>query len=416
MTVGSKPPVQGEDHCLKPPDGSPQESLQQKGSPTGTPVQPSKKAKAQSSSAFSGQVDMDVAIVTARAADEEMLSPEQPEKGRPFSNPDVNQESAARKISYKDSFLRNGAPLEILEGDYLMLDESDDENGEDDPECPTIRIKKRTNAIICNRWRRAITFRVLGKNFPFVFVHRRVQRMWAKTGGMKVGDIGNGYFQASFDSQLDHDRALYGGPWTIEDHYIVAEPWRLDFDTINRTVVWVRLPRLPLAYFDEDILTDIWNMLGRVEKIDYNTANGFRGNYARICVEIDLRKKLVSKYRIKRRVRRVEYEGLHIVCYDCGMYGHLAEACPQRKPAEKISIEDQAKTPNTSQASQEIRPEILEDYGPRMLATRPKMRNIQQQNRKSEDKKKETVAAVETKASGSRFSALEAEEMEIQET
>ncbi|CAL1369383.1 unnamed protein product [Linum trigynum] len=143
--------------------------------------------------------------------------------------------------------------------------------------------------------------------------------MWAKTGGVKVGDIGNGYCQVVFDSQLDHVRALYGGPWTIDDHYIVSEPWRLDFDpdydSINHISAWVRLPRLPLAYFDEEILVDIGNRLGKVHKIDYNTANGFRGNYAWICVEIDLRKKMVSKYRLKRRFRRVEYQGLHVVCF-----------------------------------------------------------------------------------------------------
>ncbi|CAL1414866.1 unnamed protein product [Linum trigynum] len=96
--------------------------------------------------------------------------------------------------------------------------------------------------------------------------------MWAKTGGLIVGDIGNGYFHATFDSQLDHDRTLYGGPRKIEDHYIVSEPWRLnfdlDFDNINRSTIWVCLPCLPLAYFDEDILLDIGNKIARAEKID----------------------------------------------------------------------------------------------------------------------------------------------------
>ncbi|CAL1407589.1 unnamed protein product [Linum trigynum] len=204
--------------------------------------------------------------------------------------------------------------------------------------------------------------------------------MLAKTGGIRVGDIDNGYFQATFDSQLDHDQALYGGPWTIEEHYIAAEPWRIDFhpnfDTIDRALVCVRLPRLPLAYFDEEILKDIGDKLGRVEKIDSNTANGFRGSYAHIYVEIDLRKRLISNYRIKRRVRRMEYEELHTVFFLCGHYGHLEENFTLGLTSSQLTWEEKPKT------KQESRMEILEDFGPWMLATRPKRKTHQRKVQK----------------------------------
>ncbi|CAL1355185.1 unnamed protein product [Linum trigynum] len=163
------------------------------------------------------------------------------------------------KVSYKDSFLGNEPPAEILQDDELMSGELEGEDVEDDPECPTIRIKKSKHARVRNRWKRDITFRVLGRTFPFAFIDRRVQKMWARTGGSKLAILG------------------------------------IDFDSISHAMVWVWLPRLPLAYFDEEIRYDIGDRLGRVEKIYYNTANGSRGNYARICVEIDLRKKLISK-------------------------------------------------------------------------------------------------------------------------
>ncbi|CAL1404981.1 unnamed protein product [Linum trigynum] len=188
MTVASQAPTAGEDHCLKPPDGS----------PTASPVQPSKKARANSSTEFSGQTDMDMAIVTARAEDEEMHSTEDPNESNTGAPSSAALNSGAEKTSYRDSFLGNSPPVDIPEGDDLMSDESETEDAEDDPDSPTIRIKKKTNAKICNRWRRAITFRILGRTFPFALVQSRVQRMWAKTGGLKVGDIGNGYFQATF--------------------------------------------------------------------------------------------------------------------------------------------------------------------------------------------------------------------------
>ncbi|CAL1413594.1 unnamed protein product [Linum trigynum] len=359
---------------------------------------------------------MIVTVVTAQGQEEELQGANSPGKGMDSQHREgMNFEPSGAKASYKDSFLGNSPPISIPEGDELMSDESEGEEAEDDPDCPTIRIKKSTDARIRNRWSRAITFRVLGKLFPFAFIHRRIQNMWAKTGGIKVGDIGNGYFQATFDSQLDHDRALYGGPWTIEDHYIAAEPWRLDFDpdfdTINRAAVWVRLPRLPLAYFDEEILYDIGDKIGRVEKIDYNTANGSRGNYARICVEIDLRKRLVSKYRIKRRVRRVEYEGLHTVCFKCGRYGHLEDGCTQ---SDSMGSNPEEKVPLTTSPpqKQEIRPEILEDFGPWMLATRTRRKTRQPLNQRKAKDNLIKESDPDNEGHGSRFSVLESEEAE----
>ncbi|CAN1801075.1 hypothetical protein LINPERHAP1_LOCUS22802 [Linum perenne] len=46
--------------------------------------------------------------------------------------------------------------------------------------------------------------------------------------------------------------------------------------------------------------------------------------------KIDISEKLKSKYRLWRRVRRVEYEGLHVICFNCGIYGHSKDACPHK--------------------------------------------------------------------------------------
>ncbi|CAN1170966.1 hypothetical protein LINPERHAP2_LOCUS29291 [Linum perenne] len=134
----------------------------------------------------------------------------------------------------------------------------------------------------------------------------------------------------------DYERALFEGPWMVNDHYIVAEEWRPNFEPgysqVNNLRVWIRLPNLPVENFDPEILTLIGDKVGRTIRVDHTTRTGTRGNYARICVEVDLQKPLLSKYRLKRRVRRIEYEGLH-----------PSEVDPPR-------------------------PELEEEYGPWMLA------------------------------------------------
>lgn len=74
----------------------------------------------------------------------------------------------------------------------------------------------------------------------------------------------------------------------------------------------------------------IGNLVGRTLKVDSVTYLTKRGRYARICVELDLHKKLCPAIRIFRKERTVEYEGLHLICFCCGKYGHRREVCPDQ--------------------------------------------------------------------------------------
>ncbi|RYR33588.1 hypothetical protein Ahy_A10g048187 isoform C [Arachis hypogaea] len=46
-------------------------------------------------------------------------------------------------------------------------------------------------------------------------------------------------------------------------------------------------------------------------KIDRTTSIHSRGYFARICIEIDLRKQLVPRISVFGEVLNIEYEGLH---------------------------------------------------------------------------------------------------------
>lgn len=58
-----------------------------------------------------------------------------------------------------------------------------------------------------------------------------------------------------------------------------------------------------------------------------------------MSVELDLNKPLISKFFFDDKVHRVEYEGLHIICFECGIFGHKKEHCPsavQAAPQDKM--------------------------------------------------------------------------------
>ncbi|CAN1140684.1 hypothetical protein LINPERHAP2_LOCUS12009, partial [Linum perenne] len=207
----------------------------------------------------------------------------------------------------------------------------------------------------------------LGKCFSFPSLSRKIPQIWAKKGRVQVSDVGWGYYVVKFETISDFDRTMFGGPWMVGDHYVVINEWRPYFQPedspISTLRVWVRLPGLPLEYFDATILKIIGDMIGKMVRLDHSTLEGSRGKFARICVEVDLSKPLLSKYRLRRRVRRVDYEGLHTIYHTCGCYRHVKENCPE------VNEDDMTVETETSQSNpifqlnafEEVRPEVEED-------------------------------------------------------
>ena len=79
--------------------------------------------------------------------------------------------------------------------------------------------------------------------------------------------------------------------------------------------------------------------IGTLIRINDATSLVSRGHFAHICVEVDLAKPLVSKFMHRRRVRRIEYEGIHLVCFGCGMYGHRKENYPMVQKETSVESE-----------------------------------------------------------------------------
>ena len=91
--------------------------------------------------------------------------------------------------------------------------------------------------------------------------------------------------------------------------------------------VWVRLPELLIEFYDIILLKEIGNAIGPVLRIDYYTASGTRGSFARLCIQVDLDKPLINMVKIGRLKQRVAYEGIGSLCYCCGWLGHRQENC-----------------------------------------------------------------------------------------
>ncbi|KAI9081294.1 hypothetical protein K1719_036715 [Acacia pycnantha] len=75
--------------------------------------------------------------------------------------------------------------------------------------------------------------------------------MWKPKQPLKVVPLSNYYYIVSFSSREDRDYAFYEGPWMLDDHYLLVQRWRPNFNTRKadcprKIALWVWIPDLPI--------------------------------------------------------------------------------------------------------------------------------------------------------------------------
>ncbi|CAN1128001.1 hypothetical protein LINPERHAP2_LOCUS4360, partial [Linum perenne] len=166
---------------------------------------------------------------------------------------------------------------------------------------------------------------------------KRLEFLWAKVGRIQVPDVANSFFLVRFSDNDDYKRAAFGGPWKIYDYYISISRWSPTLnkeEPVKKILTWVRLPKLPIHYFNHLVVNRIGNYIGKTVRMDLAMAEGARARYARICVEVDLTKPLLGKFIIENRELVIEYESLGNICFTCGFHGHKEDKCPELVPTE----------------------------------------------------------------------------------
>lgn len=222
---------------------------------------------------------------------------------------------------------------------------SDDEDmsEEDDHECPVVKLSKEEKIQLRKPWRQSLIVKVLGRRVGYTYLVKRLHTIWHPKAKMELVALDEDYFLVKFNSVIDFEYAKYGGPWMVLDHYVIVQEWRPNFDPktdkTERVLVWVRFPDLPVEYFDCDFLMKLGKMIGEPKNIDEATSLVSRGRFARMCIEVDITTPLLSKYKLRRRMRKIEYKGIHLICFKCGTYGHREDNCGKLDETQRRNCE-----------------------------------------------------------------------------
>lgn len=109
-------------------------------------------------------------------------------------------------------------------------------------------------------------------------------------------------------------------------HYLLIQRWRPFFNPkehcVRKVAMWVQILMLPKELYNKQYLIKVRNLLGNMMNIDENIFVNNKRKFARICVELDLRKELVPSFLVFGRKFKLDYERHHLVCFHRGKYGH----------------------------------------------------------------------------------------------
>ncbi|XP_021851501.2 uncharacterized protein At4g02000-like [Spinacia oleracea] len=201
----------------------------------------------------------------------------------------------------------------------------------DDPKCPVILLTKEEKKRLRKPWKFALIIKMFNSKIGYMSLMKRLKKKWNLDGGLILTDVGNDYFIALFSTMGDYNHVVTQGPWMLDDNYLTIRNWIPNFIQDNAPMryltAWVRIPYLSVEYFDQEFLHKVGGKIGKVMRIDRNTASTDRGQFTRLSIELDLTKPLLSKFWLKGKIWKIQYEGLRMICFSCGKIGHTGESC-----------------------------------------------------------------------------------------
>ncbi|XP_023871827.1 uncharacterized protein LOC111984428 [Quercus suber] len=195
-------------------------------------------------------------------------------------------------------------------------------------------VKQRIRAV----WASSFIVKVYGRSVGFNYIQAKLNALWKPSGRLDVIDLGKEFFLTRFSCKEDHDMVLRKGPWFIKEHFLSIKPWEPNFKPsttiVSSIAVWIRLNKLPIEYYDVEVLKHLGNSIGKVLWIDIHTAAETRGRFARLCIQVDVEKTLITTLLVGGLHQPIIYAA-HRLCFMCGRIGHHKEACPYAiwKPA-----------------------------------------------------------------------------------
>lgn len=153
---------------------------------------------------------------------------------------------------------------------------------------------------------------------------------WRAKGQIDVAAMAKGFFSFTFNCKDDLVVALTGGPWSIGKSSLMLKRWEPGFNlkscSFSVAPVWVRLPGLPLEFWDEEVFKGIASTFGVFLLIDQMMKSRKHLVYARFCVNVEKSADFLALIKINSKLgvweQAVKFDSNPFSCFYCQKVGH----------------------------------------------------------------------------------------------
>ncbi|KAF3785942.1 putative ribonuclease H protein [Nymphaea thermarum] len=180
----------------------------------------------------------------------------------------------------------------------------------------------------------------------YSFIFASLKSLWPGVADLKFTSVGKGMFLLRTSSEVDLKFILSPGRWYVGGRLLIANQWHpsmpMRIESSNRVRIWIRLPDLPVEWWNPRIFTDIAELIGgSFVEADGYTRHLHRFGFARINIEIPLRFSPISEIEMeisggKIFVQTIEYETKVKYCHKCGSTAHFEGSCVVREAATEV--------------------------------------------------------------------------------
>lgn len=188
-------------------------------------------------------------------------------------------EPSTAKASPLETNYRGGAgTTPEADRDDITSEDDEDEEPEDesDSECPNFNLSKAEKSRIRCPYARTLIIKLLGRTIGYSVLLRKTNQLWRPRAPGELVAIENGFFLAKFSSEEDYNHAKFQGSWMIFNHYLTVQQRQLNFEpnenSLENLLVWVRIPCLPVLYYDYNFLMRVAARIAKPVKIDHATS------------------------------------------------------------------------------------------------------------------------------------------------
>ncbi|KAF3773400.1 hypothetical protein EJ110_NYTH55358 [Nymphaea thermarum] len=172
-------------------------------------------------------------------------------------------------------------------------------------------------------------------DYNFIFACLRSQ--WSGMKDIRFTSVGKGMFLIRTSSDDDLQLVLSPGKWYVGGRLLIANQWHpgmpMRIESSNRVQIWIRLPDLPVEWWNHRIFTDIAEIIGGTfVEADEFTKHLQRFGFAHLKVEIPLGFNPIPEIELevsggKMFVQSIEYETKVKYCQKCGSTAHFEGSC-----------------------------------------------------------------------------------------